>query len=55
LLFMVFQMRILPGVGWIEVHFLGFLVLDFFLSVLVFPRTVECCSIHYRGRVCGRS
>jgi hypothetical protein len=27
----------------------------FFFGVLVFPQTVECCSIHYRGRVCARS
>jgi hypothetical protein len=24
----------------------------FLFGVLVFPQTVECCTIHYRGRVC---
>jgi hypothetical protein len=26
----------------------------FFLGVLIFPQAIECCSIHYRGRVCCR-
>jgi hypothetical protein len=38
------------SVGY-EVHFWDLPVFGFFFGVLVFPQTVECCSIHYRGRV----
>jgi hypothetical protein len=53
--FMVFETQILPGVGWIGNPLLG---LDSFwdlLWCLVSSQTVECCSIHYRGRVRCRS
>jgi hypothetical protein len=39
----------LPGVSW------DFPILGFFFGVMVFTQTIECCSIHYRGRVCGRN
>jgi hypothetical protein len=42
------------SVGY-EVHFWDLPVFGFLFGVLVFPQTVECCSIHYRGIVCGRS
>jgi hypothetical protein len=35
----------------LEVHFWDLPVFGIFFVVLVFPQTVECCSIHYRGRV----
>jgi hypothetical protein len=49
--FMVFQTWILPGVGWIGSPLLGLASFWIFFGVLAFPQTVECCSIHYRGRV----
>jgi hypothetical protein len=44
----------LPGVGWIEVHFWDMPVFGVFFGVLVFTQIVECCSVHYRGRVSCR-